>query len=679
MHGGGWWSYISYDDSRGQPKIDRALLLRVGGWVRPFVPQILGMLALLLAIAVIELLPPLLYGRLIDALIPDPDSGVIALTPERLNLFAAGLLIAPVASSLLGVAQRHISASIGEGLIYDLRVAAYSHVQRLGLRFFTETRAGDIISRLDHDVIGAQTAVANTIPNLVSNILILTTTLVIMIRIEWRLTLLALAVLPLFLLPTRRVGRMLRGIRRESAEYSAELSSQLQETVNVSGALLVRVFGRQTASVEAFSSAAGKVRDIGVRQAVVGRWFFLGLGIAGAIGTALMYWAGGHLAILGPERGGITPGTIVTFAAYLSRLYGPITALSNVQVEFATSLVSFERVFEYLDLPIEITSPPNAAPLDDPRGHLRLEDVWFSYDELPPLLGNGASNRAKDRANDSVKDRANDSPNDGTLVDANEGTIAGTIDSTIPSELSVAGLQSIGDAERWSLREIDVDIPAGSIVALVGPSGAGKTTISYLVTRLYDPSRGRVLLDGRDLRQLPIEDIAANVGVVTQETFLFHDTIRANLLFARPDATESQLESACRAANIHDVISDLPDGYDTVVGERGYRLSGGEKQRLALARVILRDPTVLVLDEATSHLDSQSESLVQDALRRVMEGRTSLVIAHRLSTILSADQILVLDGGRIVERGRHDDLLTRGGLYAELFETQFSSPEAVAG
>lgn len=682
MHGGGWWSYISYDETRGAPTVDRALLARVGGWVRPFVPRILGMLALLLAIALIELLPPLLYGRLIDELIPDPTTGQASLTARRLNLLAAGLLFVPVASSLLGVWQRHISAVIGEGLIYDLRVAAYAHVQRLGLRFFTQTRAGDIIARLDHDVIGAQTAVASTIPNLVSNLLVLGTTLAIMLGIEWRLTLLAVSVLPLFLLPTRRVGRVLRGIRRESAEHSAELSSQLQETVNVSGALLVRVFGQQAASVADFSRAAGKVRDIGIRRAVVGRWFFLGLGIAGAIGTALMYWVGGHLALIGPERGGISPGTIVTFAAYLSRLYGPITALSNVQVEFATSLVSFERVFEYLDLPVEISSPPDAAPLRDPRGHLRFEDVWFTYggaaaavDGMRPALepiDPSARPHGVQRAGgggDGV-----DRGDGGGGGEGAAGRNGGEPGADAPPAAAFLSPSPTAE-ERWSLREIDIDIPAGSIVALVGPSGAGKTTLSYLVTRLYDPTRGRVLLDGRDLREIPLADVAANVGVVTQETYLFHATIRKNLLFARSDATPEQVEAACRAANIHDVIAALPDGYDTLVGERGYRLSGGEKQRVALARVILRDPTVLVLDEATSHLDSQSEALVQEALRRVMQGRTSVVIAHRLSTILSADQILVFDAGRIVERGRHDDLLARGGLYAELFETQFTAPE----
>lgn len=628
MHGSGWWSYLNYDPSKGKPSLDRATLRRVGRWVRPYLWQVLFMLGLLLAISLVELVPPLLYGRLIDGLIPSAETGEVPLTMQGLTMLALGLLLVPILSSLLSVWQRLISARIGEGLIFDLRVAAYDHVQRLSLRFFTETRTGDIISRFNNDVVGAQNAVTGTIPNLVSNVLVVTTTLAIMFTLDWRLTLLSISVLPLFLLPTKRVGRRLRDIRREAAEHSATMSSQLQESVNVSGALLVRTFGRQDASLREFEAAAADVRDVGVRRAVVGRWFFLGLGIATAIGTALVYWVGGYLAILGPENGGIAPGLIVTFAAYLGRLYGPITALSNVQVELATSLVSFERIFEYLDIPVEIEAPEDALAPEEVDGRVDFEGVWFSYDR-----------------------RA--------------------------AELEAAGaLEGADEPIEWALQEIDFGIEPGGLVALVGPSGAGKTTIGYLLARLYDPSRGAIRLDGADLRDWDPRRLARHVGVVTQESYLFHDSIRANLAFARPEASDEEIEAACRAANIHERIASLPEGYDTVVGERGYRLSGGEKQRLAIARVILENACVLVLDEATSHLDSESESLVQDALARVMRGRSSLVIAHRLSTVRSADEILVVEDGRIVERGGHDDLLVRGGRYAELYETQFAEGEA---
>lgn len=626
FHGSGWWSYINYDESRGRPTIDRALVARVGRWVRPYAGSIAATMVLLLLISLVELVPPLLYGRLIDELIPDPETGRVALTAQRVNLLALGLLAVPIAGSLLGVWQRRLSAAVGEGLIYDLRVAAYDHVQRLGLRFFTETKTGDIISRLNNDVVGAQSAVTNTIPNLVTNILTLVTTLAIMLSLEWRLTLLAVSVVPLFLLPTRRVGRMLRDIRREASEHNAAMSSQLQETVNVSGALLVRTFGRQRHAVQRYASTAGMVRDIGVRNAVIGRWFFVGLGIASAIGTALVYGAGGHLALLGPGDGGIAPGLIVTFAAYIGRLYMPLTSLSNVQVEFATSLVSFERIFEYLDLPIEIAEPAEPAVLSSVQGRLAFDGVWFGY---------------------AVRDAA---------------AAAGPVDESLP----------------WTVRDVTFAAEPGQVVALVGPSGAGKSTLAYLAARLYDPLRGAVSLDRVDLRRLAPTDVARHVTMVSQETFLLHDTVLANLRFARPDADDAAVEAACAAANIHERILAMPDGYGTLVGERGYRLSGGEKQRLAVARALLCDAEVVVLDEATSHLDSENEALVQDALARVMRGRTSLVIAHRLSTVLRADLILVLVDGRVVERGRHEELLAAGGRYRQLFETQFRAEPAIA-
>jgi ATP-binding cassette subfamily B protein len=642
MHGGGggWWAYIRYDETKNAGRgVDRQLLARIIPWVRPYTWQTAVMLGLLLIISLIELIPPLLYGALIDGL----TAGTM--TVSRLNLMALGLLGVPIVSSLLGVAQRYLSSNIGEGLIYNLRVAMYDHMQRMGLRFFTETKTGDIISRFASDVVDAQGAVTNTIPNLLTNVLTLVTTLAIMIKLDWRLTLVAVLALPLFLLPTRRVGRTLRAIRREAAGHDARMSSQVQETLNVSGALLVRTFGRGRTEVGRFSDAAGAVRDIGIRRAVVGRWFFFGLGVASAIGAALMYWTGGYLAL----TGGLEIGLIVTFAAYVNRLYGPVSGLSNLQVEFMTSLVSFERVFEYLDLPIEIDEKPDALRLDQVAGRLKIEDVWFSYRTLPVALGGTAE--APERLAEATVNGATSSANG---ADAAEG-------------------------RTWSLQGIDAVIEPGQLVALVGPSGAGKTTAGYLVARLYDPSRGRITLDGHDLRDLALESIARHVGMVTQEAFLFHDSIRANLAFARPEASEAEIVEACRAANIHDFIHSLPEGYATVVGERGYRLSGGEKQRLALARVILKNPQIIVLDEATSHLDSQNEALIQEALERVMRGRTSLVIAHRLSTILAADQILVMRAGQVVERGTHPELLAQGGLYAELFETQFRSAEEGAG
>jgi ATP-binding cassette subfamily B protein len=614
---------MRYDESKGRPQVSRQLLGRVLGYARPYWRSLALMLAAIGVTALIGLVPPLLYRDLIDNVLPNRDF-------SRLNWLALGMIGIPLVSGLIGVGQRYLSACVGEGIISDLRQTMYDHLQRMSLRFFTHTKSGEIVSRFNNDVVGAQSAMTGTLPNIMTNSITLASTLAVMVTIEWRLALLSVAVLPLFLLPARRVGRILRRIRRQAMEYNADMSSIITETLGINGALLVKTFGRQRQEVARFRETNRKVRDIGVRRALVGRWFFLGLGIASAIGTALIYWVGGYLVL----REAITVGTIVAFAAYLTRLYGPISSLANVQVEFAQSMVSFERVFEYLDLPVEIEDQPGAAELERVDGHVRFEDVSFSY------LGEDQS-----------------------------------------SEQTAAELEEVNGViatRRWALRDLSFEIRPGQLAALVGPSGAGKTTITYLLPRLYDPTEGRITLDGHDLRGVTQESLAQQIGMVTQETYLFHDTVRANLLYARPDATQAELEMACQAANIHDFVTGLPDGYDTVVGERGYRLSGGEKQRLAIARVILKNPCLLILDEATSHLDSHSEALIQAALEPLLTGRTSLVIAHRLSTILAADQILVLDEGCLVEQGTHAGLLAQGGLYAHLYETQFgATPEAL--
>lgn len=629
MHGGGWWSYLRYDESKGRAHLDRNVLRRVLGYARPYWTYVLLVLITIVATSLLGLIPPLLIRDLIDNVLPNGDIG-------RLNVLALAMIAIPLIDGFIGVGERYLSAKMGEGIIFDLRQEMYAHLQRMSLRFFTHTKSGEIVSRFNNDVVGAQGAVTGTLPNIVTNTITLATTLAVMISIEWRLALLSVAVLPLFLLPARRVGRILRRIRRQAMEYNADMSNIITETLGINGALLVKTFGRQRQEVERFRETNRHVRDIGVRRALVGRWFFMGLGIASAIGAALIYWMGGYLVL----RGAITIGTIVAFAAYLTRLYGPISALSNVQVEFATSMVSFERVFEYLDLPVEIEDRPGATKLDGVAGRVQFENVSFSY------LGA-------------------DEPADETLPEPGKNGDK---------------LEPFGPAasRRWALRDLSFDMQPGQLVALVGPSGAGKTTITYLLPRLYDPTEGRITVDGHDLQAVTQESLAHQIGMVTQETYLFHDTVRANLLYARPDATQEELDAACQAANIHDFITGLPEGYDTMVGERGYRLSGGEKQRLAIARVILKDPCILILDEATSHLDSTSEALIQAALEPLFEGRTNLVIAHRLSTILAADQILVLDEGQLVERGTHTELLARGGLYAGLYETQFGSELAAA-
>lgn len=625
FHGSGWWSFLSADESKKKTSIDRQLLKRVLYYARPYWLLVLIVLILIVITSLLELIPPLLYRDLIDNVIPNQNL-------RRLNLLALGMIGIPLLSGLIGVAERYFSARAGEGIIFDLRQEMYIHLQSMSLRFFTNTRSGEIISRFNNDVVGAQSAITGTLPNIVTNLVTLVSTLVVMISIEWRLAILSVVVLPLFLLPARRIALVLRSIRRQSMEYNADLSSLINETLSISGALLVKTFGRQRQESAHFNDINAKVRDIGVRRAVVSSWFFLGLGISGAIGTALIYWSGGYLVL----KDVISVGTIVAFAAYLVRLYGPISSLTNVQVEFATSMVSFERVFEYLDLPIEIRDLPGGIELTQVAGRVCFENVSFSY-------------------------LAQDQPN---ILDDNGRH---TQDSEPNNDID----QAVIPTRRWALRNLSFEIEPGQLVALVGQSGAGKTTVTYLLPRLYDPTEGRITLDSHDLRAVTLESLEQQIGIVTQETYLFHDTVRANLLYARPAATQIELETACQAAYIHDFIVNLPNGYETVVGERGYRLSGGEKQRLAIARVILKDPRILILDEATSHLDSQNEALIQAALSPLFTGRTSFVIAHRLSTILAADRIIVLDKGQLVEQGTHAELLNLGGSYAQLYETQF--------
>lgn len=561
---------------------------------------------------------------LVDEAIPERDLG-------KLTLLGIGMISVPLINAIVGSIQRWMSAKAGEGIIFDLRVALYRHLQGMSLRFFTATKTGELVSRLNNDVVGAQQAITGTFVTIVSNVVSLVVILVVMLRAEWRLTLLAVAALPLFVYPARRVGKILRRVTQQQMEHNALMGAILNETFNVSGALLVKLFDRGESEVEKFSTEAAAVRDLGVRRAIIGRWFFAALGLVSAVGTAAVFWVGGYLVI----NGGLSLGTVVMFSTLLTQLYGPLSAMSNARVEFATSLVSFERVFEILDLEHDIAEAPDPIELGELTGAIEFADVWFRYQSDEPV-GLEAARRFHQAEADGA---------------------------ALPQH----------STREWALTDLNFSIPAGSLVALVGPSGAGKTTVSYLVPRLYDVQKGSVRIDGHDVRSIKAADLAAGIGVVTQETYLFHDSIGANLRYARPDASDDELRVAAAAANILPMIEALPEGFDTVVGERGYRLSGGEKQRLAIARVILKDPRILILDEATSHLDSQSEALIQEALETVLTGRTALVIAHRLSTVLAADTILVIDDGRLIEQGTHQELLAAGGLYADLFRTQFRS------
>ncbi len=608
------------DDEVKNRKLARGTVRRVLGYATPYRVLVIGFLITLVIDAVLVVAQPLLFRRIIDQGVTPGDSQVVTTTAiliAVLAAFDAGL-------TLVG---RWYSARIGEGLIYDLRTEVYDHVQRQLVAFFTRAQTGALVSRLNSDVVGAQQAFTSTLSGVVGNAISLVAVIIAMMALSWQITLASLVLLPVFLVPARYFGRTLQAMTREQMQLNAEMSTQMTERFNVAGALLVKLFGRPDDEAVSFSGKAARVRDTGVRIAMANRIFFTALTLVAALATALVYGVGGNLAI----TGAITVGTLLALAALLGRLYGPLTALSNVRVDVMTALVSFERVFEILDLRPMVEDRPDPVALEAGPTRIEFDHVRFRYPSA--------------------------------------------------DEVSLASLESVAKADAAPVRDDvlkDVSFVAepGQMVALVGPSGAGKTTITALVSRLYDVSDGAIRINGIDVRDVSQQSLHDLVGVVTQDAHMFHDTIRANLVYARPDATDDELHAALRDAQVLSLVEALPDGLDTVVGDRGYRLSGGEKQRMAIARLLLKAPDVVVLDEATAHLDSESEVQVQQALATALEGRTSLVIAHRLSTIREADVILVVEDGRIAQHGTHEALLARGGTYADLYRTQFATQES---
>jgi ATP-binding cassette subfamily B protein len=585
------------------PTMRRALELH-----RDHAKMVAGLLVVIVFGAIAGLGPPLITQRIIDDTLPGPgDTGG---DPWLLNALIVAMIGLVAVSALLGVAQSFLSNSIGQAVMYDLRKRLYSHLTRMSLRWFTANRTGEVLSRISNDVGAVQSVVSDTLGGLVGNLITAGTTLALMLFLDWRLALFSTAFMPIFIIPARRVGNIQRQLVTESQEQLAMLNSQMQETLSVSGALLVKTFGRQGDEIGRFDATAHEIRVLGVRRAMVGRWFQMSMGLFAALAPAVVYWYGGHRII--DDQASL--GTVVASAALLARLFSPVTQLLNVNVTILSSLALFERVFDYLDLPVEIDDRADAIDLHDPRGEVRFDDVQFSYIEGKPAL-----------------------------------------------------------------QGVSFEVPAGKFAAFVGHSGAGKTTAAYLVPRLYDVEHGSITIDGHDIRDVSLESLGQAIGMVNQEPFLFHDTIRMNLRYGAPEATDAEVERAARAANIHELIASLPWGYDTVVGERGYRLSGGEKQRVAIARALLKDPAILILDEATSSVDSKTERAIQDALETLTRGRTVLAIAHRLSTVLAADLILVLDHGRVVERGTHAELLAMGGTYAGLYRQQFAEGEVADG
>jgi ATP-binding cassette subfamily B protein len=619
-----WQTLRSFtrDADVANQKLAPGTVRRIVRFAAPYKRELAVFLVLVVLDALIVVATPVLFKLVID-------KGVVPRRADVVTTIALAVAGLAVLDAALSLAQRWYSSRIGEGLIYDLRSRVFAHVQRMPIAFFTRTQTGALISRLNNDVIGAQQAFTSTLSGVVSNVISLVLVAGTMFYLSWQITAISLVLLPVFIIPARLVGARLQAITRESMQLNAGMSTTMTERFNVSGALLVKLFGRLPEESAAFSDKAARVRDIGIASAMYARVFFTALTLVASLATAVVYGVGGTLAV----HGDLQVGTLVALAALLGRLYGPLTALSNVRVDVMTALVSFERVFEVLDLPPMIDERPDAVPV--PAGvaaTVEFDRVSFRYPTAEEV--------------------------------------------SLASLESVAVLDNAPTAEV--LHEVSFRAEAGSLVALVGPSGAGKTTITALTSRLYDVTGGAVRVAGRDVRDLTLDSLRDAIGVVTQDSHMFHETIRSNLLYARPGASEAELAEACRAAQIWDLIASLPDGLDTVVGDRGYRLSGGEKQRLAIARLLLKAPRIVVLDEATAHLDSESEAAVQRALASALAGRTSLVIAHRLSTIREADQILVVDGGRIVERGRHDDLLAAGGLYAELYRTQFERQAATS-
>jgi ATP-binding cassette subfamily B protein len=604
---------MTADPSVKQQKLKAGTVKRIFTFAKPYRLSIWVFLLTVVIDAALIVATPLLLRQLIDEGVIPKDGALVT----RLAIFVGLLAVADAAMSMLG---RYFSSRIGEGLIYDLRSLVFGHVQRQSIAFFTRTQTGALISRINSDVMGAQQAFTATLSGLVSNVVSLVLVGVTMMILSWQITIFSLLLLPVFLIPTKWVGRRLQELTRDSFNTNAEMSSTMTERFNVSGAMLVALYGEPDREREYFRSRARRVADIGIKMAMLNRLFFIALTSVAAIATAFAYGIGGHLAI----SGGVTVGTLLAITALLARLYGPLTALSNVRIDVMTSLVSFERVFEVLDLEPMVKNRENAVDLKAKHPKIEFKDVSFSYPRA--------------------------------------------------EEISLASLEAAAKPETIQsgevLRSLSFTAEPGTLTALVGPSGAGKTTISALLPRLYDVTTGAIEIDGHDIRDLTLESLRGAIGVVMQDAHLFHETIAENLRYAKNDATEDEMRLACESAQIWDLIKSLPNGLDTMVGERGHRLSGGEKQRLAIARLLLKSPAVVILDEATAHLDSENEALVQAALQSALKGRTSIVIAHRLSTVRDADQILVLERGQIVERGKHEELVARGGLYADLYNRQ---------
>jgi ATP-binding cassette subfamily B protein len=623
--GSSWMMLRSIQNSErvSQHQLSRGTTKRILRFARPYRRDIGVFLVTVVLAAVIGVATPVLAGHVVNAITAGGSDA--AATVIRLAFMIAGLA---VVDAFLSLAQRWYSARIGEGIILDLRTRVYDHVQRMPLQFFTRTQTGALVSRLNNDVTGAQRAFTSTLSGVVSNVIQLVLTAAVMFSLSWQITALSLVMLPVFIIPARRVGKKLAEITRESYNLDAKMNATMTERFNVSGALLVKLFGRPEAEAARFGERAQRVRDIGVQQAMFSRTFFVAMLLVASLAQALTYGLGGWLAV----TGSVTAGTVVTLALLLTRLYGPLTALSNVRVDVMSALVSFDRVFEVLDLKPGIEEKPDAVAIPAGSGRLEFRDVHFRYPSA--------------------------------------------------DEVSLATLEDVVALDRTEnapvLRGVDFTVEPGQMVALVGPSGAGKSTTSMLVSRVYDVTEGAVRVGGVDVRDATLDSLRDTIGVVTQDSHLFHETIAENLRYARPEATEEQMWEALRGAQIAELVRGLPDRLDTVVGERGYRFSGGEKQRIAIARLLLKHPSIVILDEATAHLDSESEAAVQRALTVALEGRTALVIAHRLSTVRDADQILVLDDGRIVERGEHSELVAAGGLYAELYRTQFAVGDSPA-